>query len=53
MKSDTISVPTWTPPRWVNAVMKVMLRTPGLQRLMGSTIALITVTGRRTGRHEG
>lgn len=48
--TETVTVPTWTPPRWLNVMMKGMLRTPGLQRWIGNAIALITVTGRRTGK---
>jgi deazaflavin-dependent oxidoreductase (nitroreductase family) len=50
MSADAITVPTWAPPRWVNAMVKTVLRTPGLQRMLGSTLALISVTGRRTAR---
>jgi deazaflavin-dependent oxidoreductase (nitroreductase family) len=50
MSGEVVTVPTWTPPRWANAMVKGMLRTPGLQRLIGSQIALISVTGRRTGK---
>jgi deazaflavin-dependent oxidoreductase (nitroreductase family) len=50
MSTDTARMPTWTPPRWLNVMMMAMLRTPGLQRLIGRTIALITVTGRTTGK---
>lgn len=39
-----------TPPRWVNAVMVLLLHTPLLQRLVGRTFALMTVTGSKTGR---
>ncbi len=39
-----------TPPRWLNALMILLLRTPGLGRLFGRGTALVTVTGRRTGR---
>jgi deazaflavin-dependent oxidoreductase (nitroreductase family) len=42
-------VPIRTPPRWLNAVMTALLHTPGLQRLIGRSVALLTVTGRRTG----
>ncbi|MDH3248774.1 MAG: nitroreductase family deazaflavin-dependent oxidoreductase [Acidimicrobiia bacterium] len=52
-----------TPPGWVNGSMRVMLHTPLLQRLVGRTFALMTVTGSRTGntytipvqylRHDG
>lgn len=50
MRDDKVKVPEWTPPRWLNAMMKLMLRTPGLQRWLGRQVALITLTGRRTGR---
>ena len=42
--------PRWTPPGWLNALMRVMLRTPGLQTLVGKGTALITFTGRKSGR---
>lgn len=38
-----------TPPRWLNALMAGMLRTPGLQRLVGKGTLLLTFTGRRSG----
>lgn len=50
MTRQTRTIPGWTPPPWLNAMMTAMLRTPGLQRLVGRTTALITVTGRTTGR---
>ncbi len=37
-------------PALVNAAMKLVLKTPGLQAIVGKTVALITVTGRRSGR---
>ncbi len=40
----------FTPPSWLNALMRTMLRTPGLQRLVGRRTALVTFTGRRSGR---
>lgn len=46
-----VTVPRWTPPRWMNAAMKLFLRTPGLQSWLGRSVALITWTGRRSGRH--
>jgi len=46
--AEATAVPTWTPPRWLNTMMKAMLFTPGLQLLVGRSVALITVTGRRT-----
>ncbi len=50
MSDDSVRVPTWTPPRWMNIAMGFLLRTPGLQRLLGRATALITFTGRRSGR---
>ena len=50
MRTDTISVPTRTPPRWLNAAREAMLRTTGIERLLGRTLALITVTGKKSGR---
>jgi deazaflavin-dependent oxidoreductase (nitroreductase family) len=40
----------FTPPRWLNALLRFMLRTPGLQRLVGRSTALLTFTGRKTGK---
>jgi deazaflavin-dependent oxidoreductase (nitroreductase family) len=40
----------WTPPPWLNRIMARMLRTPGLQRWVGRGTALLTFTGRRSGR---
>lgn len=37
------------PPRWLNTLMTGMLRTPGLQRLVGKGTLLLTFTGRRSG----
>ena len=44
------SAPRWTPPRWMNWMMTLFLRAPGLQRWVGSSTALITITGRKSGR---
>lgn len=38
-----------TPPRWLNGLMGLMLRAPGLQRLPGRSTALLTFTGRKSG----
>ncbi len=38
-----------TPPSWFNSFMAWILRTPGLQRLVGGSLALITFEGRKTG----
>lgn len=50
MTTQSTTRPRFTPPRWLNALMRGMLRTPGLQRVVGRSTALITFTGRRTGR---
>jgi deazaflavin-dependent oxidoreductase (nitroreductase family) len=47
--STTIRMPG-TPKPWMNRTMKVLLRTPGVRRLLGRMFAIITVTGARTGR---
>lgn len=39
-----------TPPRLVNRLMALLLRTPLLERIVGRTFALMTVTGSKTGR---
>ena len=46
------TVPTAAPPKWMNTIMTAMLRTPGIQRLLGKTLALITCTGRKTGNRN-
>lgn len=50
MSANPADAPNWTPPRWLNGMMVVMLKTPGLQRLVGKGTALITFTGRKSGR---
>jgi deazaflavin-dependent oxidoreductase (nitroreductase family) len=45
-----VTVPTRTPPRWVNGALKLVLRTPGVEGWLGRSVALITWTGRRSGR---
>lgn len=44
-----VQVPQWKPPAFLNAMMRALLRTPGLQRWMGKGLALLTFTGRRSG----
>lgn len=39
-----------TPPAWMNRLVALMLRTPLVQRVVGKTFALLTVTGAKTGR---
>ncbi|MGD2043802.1 MAG: nitroreductase family deazaflavin-dependent oxidoreductase [Acidimicrobiia bacterium] len=50
MSDNPAGVPNWTPPGWLNQTMTAMLKTPGLQRLVGRGTALITFTGRKSGR---
>ncbi len=45
-----VDVPRWTSPAWMDQMMTLMLKTPGLERLVGRSTALLTVTGRNTGR---
>jgi deazaflavin-dependent oxidoreductase (nitroreductase family) len=49
MSDESVRMPG-TPPHWVNALVRTMLRTPGLRRLVGKGFGEITVTGARTGR---
>jgi deazaflavin-dependent oxidoreductase (nitroreductase family) len=39
-----------TPPRWVNRALTLALKTPGVRSVVGKDLAIITVTGARTGR---
>jgi deazaflavin-dependent oxidoreductase (nitroreductase family) len=50
MSDNAADAPRWTPAPWLNKMMVWMLRTPGLQRIVGRGTALITFTGRKTGR---
>lgn len=50
MNNANASVPTTTIPPWFNRTITVLLKTPGIEKLLGSTLALITVTGRASGR---
>ncbi len=48
MATTSIKMPG-TPPPWMNALVKTMLRIPGVRRLMGRTFTVLTVTGAVTG----
>ena len=51
MKASTDFVlPSMKVPSWVNRMMRLGLKTPGLQSLLGRHVALITLTGRRSQR---
>ncbi len=45
-----VRVPNDKPPDWANSVMKWALTTPGLQGLVGQRVALLSFTGRKTGK---
>lgn len=47
--TNELSMPS-TPPRWINALVVLLLHTPLLQRLLGRTFAVMTVTGSKSGR---
>ncbi len=49
VETSTIRVSTRTPPAWMNAGMRLMLRTPLLERWIGKQVALLSFTGRRSG----
>lgn len=42
--------PRMTPPKWLNRLMCFMLRTPGVQHLVGRSTALLTFVSRKSGR---
>jgi deazaflavin-dependent oxidoreductase (nitroreductase family) len=45
-----VRLPQDKPPAWVNSIMKWMLTTPGVQSVVGQGVALLTFTGRKTGK---
>ena len=45
-----VRLPEDTPPAWANSLMKWALTTPGLQGMVGQGVALLSFTGRRTGK---
>ena len=52
MTDPNVSTPSGNVPAWLNAMMRLLLKTPGLQNLLGKQIALLTFTGRRTGDRQ-
>ena len=46
-----VRLPDDRPPDWANSMMKWALTTPGLQGMMGQGVALLSFTGRKTGKH--
>ena len=45
-----VQLPQDKPPQWANSMMKWALTTPGLQGMVGQGVALLTFTGRKTGK---
>lgn len=45
-----VRVPSDKPPDWANSWMRWALNTPGLQRVIGQGIALLSFKGRKTGK---
>ncbi|HEX2404506.1 MAG TPA: nitroreductase/quinone reductase family protein [Acidimicrobiia bacterium] len=45
-----VQLPQDIPPNWANSMMKWALTTPGLQGMVGQGVALLTFTGRKTGK---
>lgn len=48
--SDRSDSTAAAPPAWANRMMVLFLHTPILQRFIGRSVALVTFTGRTTGR---
>ena len=45
-----VKLPEDKPPAWANSLMRWALATPGIQGMVGQGVALLTFTGRRTGK---
>jgi hypothetical protein len=45
-----VHLPEDKPPAWVNTLMTWMLTTPGIQAMVGQGVALLSFTGRKTGK---
>ena len=45
-----VRLPDDKPPAWANSLMKWALTTPGIQAVVGQGVALLTFTGRKTGK---
>ena len=46
-----VRLPEDKPPEWANSLMKWAVTTPGIQAWVGQGVALLSFTGRKTGRH--
>jgi deazaflavin-dependent oxidoreductase (nitroreductase family) len=45
-----VQLPNDKPPAWANSLMRWALTTPGIQAMVGQGVALLTFTGRKTGK---
>jgi hypothetical protein len=45
-----VRLPDDRPPKWANSMMKWALTAPGLQGMIGQGVALLSFTGRKTGK---
>jgi len=45
-----VRLPDDKPPAWANSLMKWALSTPGIQSMVGTAVALLTFTGRHSGK---
>jgi hypothetical protein len=45
-----VHLPEDKPPAWANSLMRWALTTPGIQAMVGQGVALLTFTGRKTGK---
>ncbi|HLF43882.1 MAG TPA: nitroreductase/quinone reductase family protein [Acidimicrobiia bacterium] len=45
-----VRLPDDRPPDWANSLMKWALNTPGIQAMVGQGVALLTFSGRRSGK---
>ena len=50
MTDSNVNTQSGDVPAWLNAMMRLFLKTPGLQNILGKPFALLTFTGRRSGR---
>ena len=51
--SAEVRMPQDKPPDWANSWMKWALTTPGIQKMVGQGVALLSFKGRRTGKWTG
>ena len=47
---NEVRLPEDKPPNWANSIMKWALTVPGLRSTVGQNVAVLTFTGRRTGK---